>query len=337
MPMKILKNGKCSLFVECFLSLLLASVIGTAAEREKLPSRLRTNGTETLQAVADLAERVRSVTVTLLDEDKVVALGTVLRSDGWVATKASELGWKTVVRLSDGTELVPKTVVVDQDNDLALLKVERAFDGLLEMRPEGPSPRGKFLLAPADEEGHLKLGIVSANRRSIERVGGALGVVLGPQGLSVGGVEVQDVYKDTAAAKAGILQGDVIRSVNEKSVLLREQVIAEVGAHHPGDRVRLALKRGDATLQLEVVLGFRSTYFRHLDRNQRLSGETSTRLTGFQDIVQHDIPVDVNAMGGPVVDLEGRLVGVNIARADRVSTFALAVSLAKQILSGVDG
>lgn len=337
MVTRMVMTGRCLILPKCLFILLLASVVGMGAEREKLPGRLRTNGKETLLAVADLAERVRSVTVTILDDEEVVALGTVVRSDGWVATKASEVGWKTLVRLSDGSELIPQTVIVDQDNDLALLKLAQGFDRLLETGSNEPRPRGKFLLAPGDEKGQLKLGIVSANRRSIERVGGALGVLLGPQGLSVGGVEVQEVYEDTAAAKAGILQGDVIRSVNEKSVLLREQVIEEVGAHHPGERIRLALKRGDASLDLEVVLGFRSTYFRHLDRNQRLSGETSTRSSGFHDIVQHDIPVDVNAMGGPLVDLEGRLVGVNIARSDRVSTYALTVALVQQILSGIDG
>jgi S1-C subfamily serine protease len=37
------------------------------------------------------------------------------------------------------------------------------------------------------------------------------------------------------------------------------------------------------------------------------------------------------AMGGPLMDLKGLAIGVNIARSDRVTTFALPSSLVKEI------
>lgn len=44
--------------------------------------------------------------------------------------------------------------------------------------------------------------------------------------------------------------------------------------------------------------------------------------------------MNAGAMGGLVVDLKGRGVGVNIARVDRVSTFALPAALLRRILEG---
>ncbi len=327
---------QCSHWIALGLSFGLVGTLVSdlvAAEREKLSRRLRTNGTTTLDSVLELNRELEKLTVSILNEDETVALGTVVNSRGWIASKASELGWKTQVRLADGRQLAPVSVIVNEANDLALLQIDYEFQSAPSLRAKGLDDRGRILVSPANSRGRTKMGIVSANVRAVERVGGALGVLLGRQGAGFGGVEVREVYDDTAAAKAGILAGDVILTVNGKVVLLTEQVIEEVAAHDPGENVVIDLKRGDADLKFDVVLGFRSTYFGHFDRNQRLSGKTSTRLAGFEQIMQHDIPVSVDAMGGPVLDLNGAFIGINIARADRVSTYALPAELIQRVLT----
>jgi len=308
-----------------------------AAEFEKLPRSLRANGAETLSAIrATLEDRLKRSTVVILDKDEVVALGTILREKGLIVTKASELGWQTSVRLPTGEKLVPQSVMVDDANDLAVLSIEQSFDGLLARDKDTEVSRWLIIVTPATEKMRIKIGIVGADQRSVKRVGGALGVGLGSHGLSTGGVEVSDVFDDTAAEKAGVKKGDVISAVNESVILLRNQLIEAIAAHRPGENVVVKIHRGDEILELNIVLGYRSTYFGRMeDRNQRLSGKTSTRLSGFESILQHDIPIEVNAMGGPVVDLQGNLVGVNIAKADRVSTYAIPVSLIDRILQNL--
>jgi serine protease Do len=39
--------------------------------------------------------------------------------------------------------------------------------------------------------------------------------------------------------------------------------------------------------------------------------------------------------GGPLVDLDGKVIGINIARASRVSTYALPSKLVKQLLGSL--
>ncbi len=321
-----------SRLLAAILGIQLFAAIGmSAAQREKLPSELRTNGKSTLAAVEELSDFLKAATVTILDGEEVVALGTKLSTDGWIATKASELGWQTTVRLENGDELIPSQVVVNEANDIAFINLDRPLENV----PMGHSPRtlsrGKILVALATPRRRIKMGIVSASRREVERVGGALGVGLGRDGGSIGGVRVLEVFEDTAAEGAGIKQGDVINSVNGMDVLRRDELIKAIAAHNPGESIEIALRRGEKTIALDVVLGFRSTYFRHLDRNQRLSGKTSTRLTGFEEILQHDIPVDVAAMGGALADLAGNVIGINIARSDRVSTFALPIELVHRV------
>ena len=40
-------------------------------------------------------------------------------------------------------------------------------------------------------------------------------------------------------------------------------------------------------------------------------------------MLQHDLSLTPADMGGPVFDLNGRAIGINIARADRITSYAL--------------
>ena len=49
-------------------------------------------------------------------------------------------------------------------------------------------------------------------------------------------------------------------------------------------------------------------------------------------IIQHDLPLPPEAMGGPVLDINGKAVGLNMARVDRVTTYALTAKVAQESL-----
>ena len=64
----------------------------------------------------------------------------------------------------------------------------------------------------------------------------------------------------------------------------------------------------------------------------------SRRSSGFGAVLQHDSAIAANRMGSPVVDLDGRVVGMNIARVDRTKTYALPAQVvseaAQRLLAG---
>jgi serine protease Do len=62
-----------------------------------------------------------------------------------------------------------------------------------------------------------------------------------------------------------------------------------------------------------------------------MSGEFSPRRSGFPRILQHDILGSRSVTGGPLLDLDGRCIGMNIARADRAQSFAIPVEDLKEI------
>ena len=68
----------------------------------------------------------------------------------------------------------------------------------------------------------------------------------------------------------------------------------------------------------------------------RIVGEVSTRAEGFEQVIEHDTVLHPWLCGGPLVDLDGKAIGLNIARASRVSTFALPPKLVKRILKDLE-
>ena len=60
-------------------------------------------------------------------------------------------------------------------------------------------------------------------------------------------------------------------------------------------------------------------------------GEVSLRAEGFEQVIEHDTVLHPWLCGGPLVNLDGKAIGLNIARAGRVTTYALPAQLVQRI------
>jgi hypothetical protein len=82
------------------------------------------------------------------------------------------------------------------------------------------------------------------------------GALLGVRGVDNGqSAVVQSVQPGTAAATAGIQDGDAIRKIDGKTIADFAQLTTEVGKHRAGDEIVVELQRGGETLELKVKLG----------------------------------------------------------------------------------
>ena len=70
-----------------------------------------------------------------------------------------------------------------------------------------------------------------------------------------GGVKVVSVQSGSAAAKAGVQQGDVITHVGGTATPDSATLRAVIDSHQPGDKVALTVQRGGETKTIEVTLG----------------------------------------------------------------------------------
>ena len=94
-----------------------------------------------------------------------------------------------------------------------------------------------------------------------EKIGGGPPQVAGGGNLGIQGEDgekgarITQVSRDGPADKAGLLIDDVIAGVGDKTIGTYGDLLEEVRRHKNGDKVKLRLRRGTETKELEVTLG----------------------------------------------------------------------------------
>jgi serine protease Do len=269
-----------------------------------------------------------------------IALGTILSADGDVLTKASELPeGALVVVLPDGSSVVPERGAVDPAWDIALLKLRVSGLPVLPFGEGGGV--GRWTFSPAGPAAIAAVGIVGVAEMPVQGRGIApkatskayMGVRLEPVERDVldalqlqGGVRVF-VQPELPAAHAGIRDGDVIFQVDGKGVRDPDSMMDLLVDRKPGDPVTLHVARGEDRFDVTVRLTARPAGLPGRGGlPELLSGDVSRVGGPFPKVLMHDAVLHPSQMGGPILDLEGRCIGMNIARADRTSTYAIPAS-----------
>ena len=285
-----------------------------------------------LAAFRDVVSAPAKSTVQILSDGKRAALGAVVGADGFVLTKASELKGKLQCRLFDGKLLDAQIVGREPSLDLAMLKIDAKELPVIVWSDTDASQVGSLLVTPGLERDPVAIGVLSVGTRKIPPPSGALGVKLAMRDDSA---QIEQVLPNLAADKAGLQDKDIIAKINGKEIKSRQQLVETIRGYTPGEKVELTVRRGDQDLALTVTLGSFSQLV-HGDRAEfqnGLGGALSERRAGFPAVIQHDSVLKPADCGGPIVDLEGKTVGINIARAGRVESYALPASVIKGVLA----
>ncbi|MBP90046.1 MAG: hypothetical protein CMJ64_25620 [Planctomycetaceae bacterium] len=324
------------------LSVCLACSSGFAAEPDSdnhwlsrirlLPGEHERSHRTVKSAFRSVVESANHSTVRVLLDGLQVALGAVVHEDGHIVTKASELKGPVECQFTNGRRLAAKLVALKSDYDLALLKVEG--EGLLATKwSSSPSPTiGSWLATSSTSEYPTAIGIVSANARRLPKPRTVLGVGLEQSGRRV---RVTRVLVGSAAAKAGILRGDMIVSIGENAMDSPKSVSSTIRQMLPGDRATLIIERANRSLSISAMLGEASRLGNpdQAELMDSLGGPLSARRVGFPYVLQHDTVLRPEDCGGPLVDLDGRVVGINIARVSRVASYAIPANQVKPLVA----
>ena len=59
----------------------------------------------------------------------------------------------------------------------------------------------------------------------------------------------------------------------------------------------------------------------------------SSRRGGFESVLQHDTVLRPEQCGGPILNTKGQAIGINIARATRVASYALPASVIVELIA----
>jgi len=292
-------------------------LVGSQSWERSLPGR---DSDEVKAAFREVIANAARCAVRIKCDDKDAVLGTIVGPDGWILTKASELRGKIVCRLHDDRELEAQFVGLLPSFDLAMLKIELTDLPAIEFAQQDPAV-GQWVASLTISETPVAVGVVSVPRRKIAPPRGYLGIVLKDVPDKA---QIERVLPGSPAQKAGLKVDDVITHVGGKETPDREQLIETVKKYRPGDSVKLKVKRGDEELEISAILIKLSTPFSQTrNRQNTFGGGVSKRSDDFATVLQHDSALQPTDCGGPLVDLTGKVVGLNIARGGRTETYAV--------------
>lgn len=308
--------------------------------RNRIVATEERQSTRLLAKVSDNAQSVYPSVVSFWKDQRNVALGIVVHEDGYIVTKASEVQNRAPVTCLIAGEEVPAQIIrVDSSFDVALMKVQS--DSLVKINwgpqdqnrsnDDAPSdqsptlpPDGSFVLTPGDANAVLAIGTLSVQPRST--AGGEqafLGV--NPQRVE-DGVRITQVNPGEASHTAGLIDGDVITELGGQAIADVDDLVRSIRTHRPGDSVKIKYLRQGRPFSTRAVLAGRNMpaeQAAHFKMMNRLGAILSRRNDNFPMVFQHDTPLFPEQCGGPVVDLRGDVIGMNIARQGRAASLAI--------------
>jgi len=276
---------------------------------------------QTLRAFRESIGDTWKSTVQILVRNRQVALGAVVHPDGWIVSKSSEVPDQFDVKLADGTKAVGAVRIRRTDMDLALIKIER--DGLLpiELKTNREVPIGGWLISTDIRPSALSIGVVGVANRNVRPEKPVLGVRLELTPDRTQGAMVASIVDGGGADRAGIEIGDIIQTVDGKSYSKRDDVLDKLRSLQAGQFVELGILRDERPIKITAqMMDLANSLFDSTE--MEVNGHISARATGFQNVIQHDTVLQPHQCGGPIVDVEGNVVGLNIARNGRVASLA---------------
>ena len=195
---------------------------------------------------------------------------------------------------------------------------------------------GSFLAASQPDGRPAAFGVVSVLERNLRETDTAFLGVIGTMGFKGTGVRIEQVTPDSGAASAGLKPGEVILKVGDRPVSGLMELKNSLVGLNPGSKVTIRVRSGDKERDVDVLLGNRPDLpnfpGQRLQQMERMGGAISRVRDSFTRVIQSDMRPRPNQIGGPVADLQGRVIGITLARADRTRSFIMPSAAVQKLL-----
>lgn len=147
------------------------------------------------------------------------------------------------------------------------------------------------------------------------------------------GFVVKEVAVDSPL-KDSIFVGDVLIDINGSSVTDEVTLNRVVFQYRPMDSAVIVFVRNGYTHKAKCLLG--KWKIPSSDPAFLPKGGSSVIVDGFKRVFVHDAPILPNECGGPLFDMNGNCLGINIARFSRSISLAVPLSYLKELISSPD-
>ncbi len=303
--------------------------------------------------LSNVLTKVRKSLVRVMVSGEFSCMGTIVQGDGLILTKLSELHGSESIscELPDGRMPQAKILAKNDYFDLVLLKIDIDELTAVEWTLSNSAAVGSWVASAGPDKKPAAVGVVGVAARNIKNSrmedtfiprpnGGFLGIQMDVPDDGNSGVRIK-VSKDSPAEKAGLKDDDIVVGLNGMKIFEVDQLRSIISGYKPSDKIKLQVKRSDKELAIEATLAKRPASLNQAgrgDMQNRMGSQLSDRRSGFPTILQHDGVIKPTDCGAPLVDLDGHVVGLNIARAGRTESYAIPsetiLSLLPDLMAG---
>ena len=295
-----------------------------------------------LPDLEDRIQQVRRSVVQIKDGPNSIAAGLIITADGLAITKASLVArrpeWPCrLFYVEDKAIVKGRVVATSPEYDLALMKLDlrqwfvapwsenRPAVGTIVASPLGVRPLQFSVVGAEESEEPAIVGVRPQIPLSVERT---------EQGPPV----VRQFEWDTAefdSYRELLQSGDVITSLNgtptpttEVFWLTYNRMYRAPGSFH-GDWIRVGLRRNAENFTVHIP----KIHSANAGDLTWHSNPLSLRREAFPAVISHDGRIRPEQCGGPLVDLDGSVIGLNIARTDPTRTLAIPADVLQKIIA----
>jgi serine protease Do len=292
-------------------------------------------------ALAPLVDPLLPSIAEVFVDSRAVGFALAVDTNGHYIAKDSDVGdvsGDVALSMPDGVTVAVERVARDRALDLVLLRSSEESVPL-EWASDDEVALGEIVVSAGRDIEPLSWGVRALDQRVAGR-GDVTAAYLGvgvreltdedraERGVEKGAI-VSAVLPGSAAARSKLEVGSVVTSIAGQPVTNSDEVGRAVRGHAAGDVVEIRTLTGDGSERIiRTRLGVRP--LQSGPQASTSSYPASRRSSGFGAVVQHDSAIAANRMGGPLVDLDGRVVGMNIARVDRTKTYALPAQVVSE-------
>lgn len=290
-----------------------------------------------LQLLEPLRIRLQESSVVVVDDkSRSIGYGVVVSASGHLLTKASLIHDLDSYRIRyDRKQFEVELLQESREWDLALLKIPVTDTIPVEFVAVEPQ-LGDLIVSNGVTsllKRRHKFGVISANAREIPVKVAALDFIT--KRVEGEANVVAELVPKGVAESAGLQVGDRITSLDGVTIEPDDVIEVYYQDKWPGDLASLVVEREGQEIELSIPYQWRyKVYPNPMDRNEAMSGRISKRRNGFPRVIQHDIALSARSIGGPLLNLEGKCIGMNIARFSRAETYALPSTVIQKLLQG---
>ncbi len=220
----------------------------------------------------------------------------------------------------------------DRENDLVLLMARSALPKGIPLKsiPDSialsKADLGKFLVSGLNEAGK-KVGVLSSIYTRMP-----LRFSVGYFGANARFIDEKITITDIAkggAASNSLQLNDQVTGIGGVPISRPPEYGAELMKHLAGDSLTVDAVRAGQPIQVRMYLPAQPGP-NHVA--SQFEGGRSARSDGFARVLVHDAAVTAGECGGPVFDVSGTFLGINIARHSRTSTVIMPADVVKKFI-----